>query len=106
MPASHRAKIRKQQQKLRLNPREPLRMAARKAVPARQAEARQRPTRRKPGKAAPLSPAPKKTKYLRASQIYERLNEIGRASCRERGGAVAEAVLSMTISTVLCRGRW
>src|SRR5438309_2211889 len=74
MPASHRAKRPKQQQKLRPNPREPLRMAARKAVPVRQAEARQRPTRRKPGKAAPLSPAPKKTKYLRASQIYERLN--------------------------------
>jgi endonuclease III len=49
-------------------------MAARKAVPARQAEARQRPTQRKPEKAAPPSPAPKKTKYLRASQIYERLS--------------------------------
>src|SRR5205809_2814496 len=74
MPASRRAKRRKPQQKLRPNPREPQRMAARKAVPARQAEARQRPTQRKPEKAVPPSPAPKKTKYLRASQIYERLS--------------------------------
>src|SRR5437762_4346428 len=74
MTASRRAKRRKPQQKLRPNPREPQRMAARKAVPARQAEARQRPTQRKPEKAVPPSPAPKKTKYLRASQIYERLS--------------------------------
>src|SRR5207253_5846304 len=49
-------------------------MAARKAVQARQAEPRREPTPQKPVKAARPSPTPKKTKYLRASQIYERLN--------------------------------
>src|SRR5207253_4625131 len=48
-------------------------MAARKAVQARQAEPRREPTPQKPVKAARPSPTPKKTKYLRAAQIYERL---------------------------------
>jgi endonuclease III len=48
-------------------------MAARKAVaPARQATKR-KAEKEKPKKAARLSPAPKRTKYLRAAQIYERL---------------------------------
>src|SRR5881396_4039668 len=100
MPANHRAKRPKQQQKLRPNPREPLRMAARKAVPARPAEARQRPTRRKPGKAAPLSPAPKKTKYLRASQIYERLNAAYPDAKRSEERRVGKECF------VPCRSRW
>src|SRR5215467_1127509 len=49
-------------------------MAARKAVaPARQAPAKQKAEKEKPKKAAHQSPAPKRTKYLRATQIYERL---------------------------------
>ena len=51
-------------------------MAARKAVQARQAEPRREPTPQKPVKAARPSPTPKKTKYLRASQIYERLTAV------------------------------
>src|SRR5207244_3955752 len=49
-------------------------MAVRKAVQARQEEPRREPTPQKPVTAARPSPTPKKTKYLRASQIYERLN--------------------------------
>src|SRR5262252_2108308 len=49
-------------------------MAARKAVaPARQAPPKRKAEKEKPKKAAHQSPAPKRTKYLRATQIYERL---------------------------------
>ena len=48
-------------------------MAARKAVaPARQAPPKRKAEKEKPKKAA-QSPVPKRTKYLRANQIYQRL---------------------------------
>src|SRR3989442_930953 len=47
-------------------------MAARKAVQARQAAPQQKAAA-KPKNTGRQSPAPKKTKYLRATQIYERL---------------------------------
>ena len=49
-------------------------MAARKAVPARQAPPKRKAEKEKPRKAVRQSPAPKRTKYLRAAQIYERLD--------------------------------
>jgi endonuclease III len=50
-------------------------MAAKKAVaPARQAIPKQKAQKEKLAKAVRQSPAPKRTKYLRASQIYERLD--------------------------------
>src|SRR5437667_12635683 len=49
-------------------------MAARKAVPARQAEKPRGPVLKKPGKTSRPGPAPKKTKCLRAVKIYERLD--------------------------------
>ena len=49
-------------------------MAARKAAaPAKQAAPKRKAEKEKPIKAARQSPAPKRTKYLRAAQIYERL---------------------------------
>src|SRR2546428_1947113 len=48
---------------------------ARKAVaPARQARPKQKAEKTKPAKAARQNPAPKRTKYVRAAQIYERLD--------------------------------
>src|SRR6266478_8150142 len=49
-------------------------MAARKAVPARRAEKPRQPTVEKPAKTNRQGPAPKRTKYLRAVKIYERLD--------------------------------
>src|SRR2546426_6849902 len=50
-------------------------MAARKAVaPARQAGPKRKAEKEKPAKTARQNPAPKRTKYLRAAQIYERLD--------------------------------
>ncbi|HYR41561.1 MAG TPA: endonuclease III [Terriglobia bacterium] len=49
-------------------------MAARKAVPARQAEKPRSPALQKPGKINRPGPAPKRTKYLRAVKIYQRLD--------------------------------
>src|ERR1041385_2317905 len=48
-------------------------MAAKKAVPARQAPPKPTAAAAKPAKAARQSRPPKRTKYLRAQQIYERL---------------------------------
>src|SRR5438477_11269208 len=73
MPAKDPAKA-KRHQPTRVNPRELLRMAARKAVaPAKQTAPKRKAEKENPTKAARQSPAPKRTKYLRAAQIYERL---------------------------------
>ena len=49
-------------------------MAARKAVaPAKQAAPKRKAEKEKPTKARRPSPAPKRTKYLRAARIYDRL---------------------------------
>ena len=48
-------------------------MAVKKAVPVRQAPPKPKAAPEKPTKAARQSPLPKRTKYLRATQIYERL---------------------------------
>src|SRR5438874_2002589 len=71
--ANRLVKAIRQQQIRRPNPRKPRQMAARKAVPAPQAHPRQKAAPEKPRKAARQSPPPKRTKYLRAAQIYERL---------------------------------
>src|ERR1043166_2316273 len=72
MPAKDPAKA-KRHQTTRVNPRKLLRMAARKAVaPAKQAAPKRKAEKERPTKAVRQSP-PKRTKYLRAAQIYERL---------------------------------
>src|SRR5690348_15487472 len=66
-------KAARHQQARRPSPRKPRPMAAKKAVPARQVPQKPKAAPEKPTKAARQSPPPKRTKYLRASQIYERL---------------------------------
>src|SRR5713226_7674924 len=66
--AKKHLKAKKRQRTRRLNPRKPHPMAARKAVPARQAPPKRKAEKEKPRKAVRQSPAPKRTKYLRAAQ--------------------------------------